>query len=118
MTAPSRIPMATRPVGPIQLLSNASFRKYETANRSATRPIRLNHFPAIRLSMSTGAALWETGILGRELLGHEAAGVSLPTGRVDTGGGAGLAAGGIGPGCGGGAAAVSWRSGADSGAGL
>jgi hypothetical protein len=37
--APKRIPIATRPEGPIQLLSNAYLRKKETATIKARMPI-------------------------------------------------------------------------------
>src|SRR5262249_38633453 len=62
MHAPSRMPIATRPVGPIHLLSKAYFTPREIAMRSATMPIRENHRPAIRFSMSMGADLCARGI--------------------------------------------------------
>src|SRR3954468_19346789 len=40
---PAIRPMETRPVGPIQLLSNASLIKYETPINTAAIPIRFNH---------------------------------------------------------------------------
>src|SRR2546430_6596073 len=49
---PRRIPIITRPDGPIQLLSNASFRKYEIATSNATIPMRLNQRPAMTVSRS------------------------------------------------------------------
>ena len=48
MAAPKRIPIATRPEGPIQLLSNAYFKKKDTATIKARMPIRLSQRPAIR----------------------------------------------------------------------
>ena len=55
MAAPRRIPIATRPEGPIRLLSNAYLRKKETATIKARMPIRLSQRPAIRPSRSAGA---------------------------------------------------------------
>ena len=50
--------MATRPDCPIQLLSNANLRKYDTAMSKATIPMRLNQRPAIKLSRSSGDAFF------------------------------------------------------------
>src|SRR5713101_9123953 len=55
MALPRRIPIPTRPVGPIQLLSKAYFRKKVTARRSATMPTRFSQRPAMRVSRSSGA---------------------------------------------------------------
>src|ERR1700733_11249253 len=52
IAAPRNSPMATRPVGPIQLLSKAYFRKRQTATMSARMPSRLNQLPPIRDSRS------------------------------------------------------------------
>src|SRR5438552_17209130 len=47
---PASKPMAMRPLGPIQLFSNAYFRKKETPIRMATMPIRLDHCCPMRVS--------------------------------------------------------------------
>src|SRR5260370_3538959 len=52
IAAPSRIPIATRPLGPIQLLSNAYFRKKVTALISARIPMRFSQRPPMSVSKS------------------------------------------------------------------
>lgn len=47
--------MPTRPVGPIQLLSKAYFKKKLTAKISATMATRFSQRPAMRDSRSSGA---------------------------------------------------------------
>src|SRR5713101_8646259 len=59
MAMPARSPMATRPVGPIQLLSKANFRKYETPINTAVMPIRFSQCEPIRDSRS--ALPWLAG---------------------------------------------------------
>ncbi len=44
--------MATRPLGPIQLLSKAYFRKKATAPMIATMPMRFIHRPPMSVSRS------------------------------------------------------------------
>src|SRR5215471_5290974 len=52
MAAPSSKPIAMRPEGPIQLLSNAYLRKSDTATIRARMPSRLNQPPPITDSRS------------------------------------------------------------------
>jgi hypothetical protein len=47
------MPMATRPLGPIQLLSNAYFRKKVTARINAVMPIRFSQRPPTIVSQSS-----------------------------------------------------------------
>src|SRR5438105_10960647 len=54
--APRRTPRATCPRGPIQSLSIAYFRKYDTPTATATRPTRFSQRPAMLLSHSVGNA--------------------------------------------------------------
>ena len=49
---PAISPMVTRPAGPIQLLSNANFKKYEMPIRTAVIPMRLSHCEPMRDSRS------------------------------------------------------------------
>src|SRR5438309_11943082 len=49
---PARSPIATRPAGPIHLLSKAYFRKYETPIRRAAMPIRFSQCEPMRDSRS------------------------------------------------------------------
>src|ERR1700730_9551489 len=82
MAAPSRTPIATRPLGPIQLLSNAYFKKKVTALIRATIPMRFSQRPPIRVSRSRAeeflaCELWSGGAaktctsLGRETTSRE-----------------------------------------------
>src|SRR5882762_1553767 len=48
MAIPANSPMATRPAGPIQLLSKANFRKYETPINTAVMPIRFSQCEPMR----------------------------------------------------------------------
>jgi len=50
--------MATRPAGPIQLLSKAYFRKKETPTRSARMPMRLNQRAPMVVSRSSWDKFW------------------------------------------------------------
>ncbi len=52
MAMPASSPMATRPAGPIQLLSKANFRKYETPINTAVMPIRFSQCEPMRDSRS------------------------------------------------------------------
>src|SRR5579862_4694894 len=61
---PASNPMATRPAGPIQLLSKANFRKYETPISTAVMPIRFSQCDPMRDSRSARAALDGTLIGG------------------------------------------------------
>src|SRR2546430_17696748 len=97
---PRRIPIITRPDGPIQLLANASFRKYEIATSNATIPMRLNQRPAMTVSRSA-----ESESLGSDVC---SGGGAKPV-REDWGTGAsplGFAGGVDGAAAGGGGAAV------------
>src|ERR1700676_4475476 len=57
MAMPASSPMATRPAGPIQLLSKANFRKYETPINTAVIPIRFSQWEPMRDSKSVLAGL-------------------------------------------------------------
>ena len=63
MTAiPASNPMETRPVGPIQLLSKANLRKYDTPISTAEMPIRFSQCEPMRDSRSiSGAAAANCG---------------------------------------------------------
>src|SRR5262249_8202980 len=54
--APIKTPMATRPAGPIQLLSKAYFKKNETPKSSARMPMRLNQRAPMVVSRSSCSA--------------------------------------------------------------
>src|SRR5258707_14743577 len=111
-------PMETRPVGPIQLLSKASLRKYDIPISTAEMPIRFNQCEPMRDSrpMSALAAAncgpesrgvnlgGGNGLVGKGSAGDGMAGVSL-AGTCDEAGldGAGGAANGGGAGAGRGA---------------
>src|ERR1700687_283504 len=52
--------MVTRPAGPIQLLSKANFRKYETPISNAAIPMRFNQCEPMRDSRSESVCTRET----------------------------------------------------------
>src|ERR1700720_3771079 len=59
---PANSPMETRPVGPIQLLSKASLRKYDIPISTAEMPIRFNQCEPMRDSRSiSGLAVANCG---------------------------------------------------------
>ena len=63
---PAISPMATRPAAPIQLLSKANFRKYETPTSTAVMPIRFSHCEPMRDSRSrSGGDGLQSGAGGR-----------------------------------------------------
>src|SRR6202042_355942 len=89
IAAAAKSPMATRPVGPIQLLSKAYFRKRQTATMSARMPSRLNQLPPIRDSRSCELVVeaWAIGAKVGELGAIRAVGADAEA--VDRTGGAG-----------------------------
>src|SRR5205809_916490 len=102
---PAIRPMAMRPVGPIQPLSNAYFRKYETPIRTAAIPIRFSQCDPIRDSRSefsirdddqSGARLdddpggkiggeWGDGAVAGRSCGDGTAGACITSGLSDCG---------------------------------
>jgi len=96
---PAISPMATRPAGPIQLLSNANFKKYEMPIRTAVIPMRLSHCEPMRDSRSrsggAGSRVVETlgGIRGRGGRGARGAFVRCAYGRGADGTGLPLGSG-------------------------
>src|ERR1700687_877779 len=66
--SPASSPMDTRPVGPIQLLSKASLRKYDIPISTAEIPIRFNQCEPMRDSRSiSGLAAANCGPGSREV---------------------------------------------------
>src|SRR5438445_3509847 len=94
---PAINPIATRPAGPIQLLSNANFRKYATPIRMAKTPTRFSQYLPIfssRLPLRAVEGAGEARTLGR----HNGA---VRIGGGDCGGaGGGAVAEGVGGACG------------------
>src|SRR5438270_9617677 len=80
---PASRPMVTRPAGPIQLLSNAYFRKYATPISTAEMPMRFSQCEPMRDSKSmSGSADANTGRAGIGGRGFD----SLTAGDPGTGG--------------------------------
>ena len=92
MTAiPASNPMETRPAGPIQLLSKANLRKYDTPISTAEMPIRFNQCEPMRDSRSlpdVAATNRGAGIGGLATAGNGNTGNAFTTGWGG-GGGAG-----------------------------
>src|ERR1700736_4176165 len=80
MAMPASSPMATRPAGPIQLLSKANFRKYETPINTAVIPIRFSQCEPIRDSKSGLLCMPDEVWTGFELGRAGGGGVASPAG--------------------------------------
>src|SRR5579863_573278 len=96
---PASRPSVTRPIGPIQSLSNAYLRKNDIAMRIADKPMTFSHLPPMSDSMSRseltndfdcsgGAAeVSEAAVAASTGGGNQRVGIGAGTGGV-TGGGA------------------------------
>ena len=82
---PANSPMETRPVGPIQLLSKASLRKYDIPISTAEMPIRFNQCEPMRDSRSMSGLA--AANCGPESRGVNLGGADGIAGKVFAGGG-------------------------------
>src|ERR1700687_6025662 len=80
---PANSPMETRPVGPIQLLSKASLRKYDIPISTAEMPIRFSQCEPMRDSRSLSglaAANCGPGLRGVNIGGNNGLAVEVVSG--------------------------------------